>query len=220
MGLVLDSGVLIAAERDARPVSELLATLEREHGETEIVLSSITVIELEHGLHRAQTAEQARKRREYLDTVFAAVPVEPFTRAMAQLAAKIDAEARRTGGRSCRSAGPRKESLENRGELRQHFIHDRGGDAFQFLAAACAEIERAGLIAADHARCLGPSARQEHGEPGRPRKVPAAGNGEDYWDFGHVVERLRRNDQDGATALLLMAFGGVESDQPDLTPLH
>jgi hypothetical protein len=40
MGLVLDSGVLIAAECDARPVSDLLATLEREHGETEIVLSS------------------------------------------------------------------------------------------------------------------------------------------------------------------------------------
>ena len=97
MGLVLDSGVLIDAERDARSVSDLLATLEREHGETEIVLSSITVIELEHGLHRAQTPEQARKRREYLDTLFAAVPVEPFTGAMAQLAAKIDAEARRLG---------------------------------------------------------------------------------------------------------------------------
>jgi tRNA(fMet)-specific endonuclease VapC len=98
MGLILDSGVLIAAERDAKPVSELLATLEREHGEAEIVLSAITVIELEHGLHRAQTAEQARKRREYLDTVFAAIPIEPFTREMAQLAAKIDAEARQTGG--------------------------------------------------------------------------------------------------------------------------
>src|SRR2546426_738717 len=97
MGLVLDSGVLIAAERDARPVSELLATLEHGHGETEILLSSITVIELEHGLHRAQTTEQARKRREYLDTVFAAIPVEPFTRTMAQLAAKIDAEARQLG---------------------------------------------------------------------------------------------------------------------------
>ena len=97
MGLVLDSGVLIAAEREARPVSSLLETLEQEHGETEIVLSSITVIELEHGLHRAKTAEQARTRREYLDTVFAAIPVEPFTRAMAQLAAKVDAEARRSG---------------------------------------------------------------------------------------------------------------------------
>jgi predicted nucleic acid-binding protein len=51
------------------------------------------VIELEHGLHRAQTTVQARKRREYLDTVFA-IPVEPFTREMAQLAAKLDAEAR------------------------------------------------------------------------------------------------------------------------------
>jgi tRNA(fMet)-specific endonuclease VapC len=97
MGLVLDSGVLIAAERDARPVSELLATIEHEHGETEIVFSSITVTELEHGLHRAQTAEQPRKRREYLDTIFAAIPAEPFTREMAQLAAKIDAEARQLG---------------------------------------------------------------------------------------------------------------------------
>lgn len=89
--------MLIAAERDARPVSELLAILEHEHGETEIVLSSITVIELEHGLHRARTAEQAAKRRAYLDTVYAAIPVEPFTREMAQLAAKIDADARQTG---------------------------------------------------------------------------------------------------------------------------
>jgi hypothetical protein len=32
MGLVLDSAVPIAAERDARPASGLLATLEQEHG--------------------------------------------------------------------------------------------------------------------------------------------------------------------------------------------
>jgi tRNA(fMet)-specific endonuclease VapC len=97
MGLILDSSVLIAAERDAKPVSELLAKLEREQGETEIALSSITVIELEHGLHRANTAEVARKRREYLDVVFAAIPVEPFTKEMAQIAAKIDAQGKQTG---------------------------------------------------------------------------------------------------------------------------
>jgi len=97
MGLVLDSGVLIVAEREAKPVSSLLATLDQEHGETEIVLSSITVIELEHGLHRAQTAEQARNRGSYVDTVFAGSPGEPFTREMAQIAAKVDAEARKTG---------------------------------------------------------------------------------------------------------------------------
>ncbi len=97
MGLILDSGVLIATERDAVPVSSLLAALEREHGEVEIVLSAITVIELEHGLHRARTAEQARNRRRYLDSVFAAIPVEPFTMEMAQVAARVDAEARKTG---------------------------------------------------------------------------------------------------------------------------
>jgi tRNA(fMet)-specific endonuclease VapC len=97
MGLVLDSSVLIVAEREAKPVSTLLAAIQQEHGENEIVLSSITVVELEHGLHRAQTAEQAQKRRNYLDEVFAAIPVESFSREMAQIAAKVDADARRLG---------------------------------------------------------------------------------------------------------------------------
>lgn len=97
MGLVLDSGVLIAAERNAEPVSKVLARLEEEYGETEIVLSSITVVELEHGVHRANTEELARKRRNYLDAVFAAIPVEPFSKEMAQAAAKLDADAKQAG---------------------------------------------------------------------------------------------------------------------------
>jgi tRNA(fMet)-specific endonuclease VapC len=97
MGLVLDSGILIATERDAKSVSELLTSLAKLHGEMDIVLSSITVIELEHGLHRANTPERMRKRREYLDTVFAAIPVEPFTKEMAQVAARVDADARQAG---------------------------------------------------------------------------------------------------------------------------
>jgi hypothetical protein len=55
--------VLIVAEREARPVSGLLAALKQEHGESDIVLSSISVIELEHGLHRGQTSEQFENRR-------------------------------------------------------------------------------------------------------------------------------------------------------------
>jgi len=97
MGLVLDSSVLINAEREAKPVSTLLAELQQQLGENEIVLSSITVIELENGLHRAQTREQAQSRRNYLDTVFAAIPVESFSKEMAQIAAKADADARTEG---------------------------------------------------------------------------------------------------------------------------
>jgi predicted nucleic acid-binding protein len=97
VGLVLDSSVVIAAERQARPVSDLLSALQATHGEHEILLSSISVLELEHGLHRAHNAELLDRRRAYLDTVFAAIPVQPFTKEMAQLAGRIDAEARAAG---------------------------------------------------------------------------------------------------------------------------
>jgi len=97
MGLVLDSSVLIAAERESTLVSDLLINIERAFGETEVVISSVTVVELEHGLHRARSEQQVTRRRDYLDNLFAAVPVESFTKEMAQIAAKIDAESRRLG---------------------------------------------------------------------------------------------------------------------------
>jgi predicted nucleic acid-binding protein len=97
MGLVLDSSTLIGAEREARPVSQLLRSIEQDLGETEILISSISVIELEHGLYRAVTAKQFQHRKDYLGTVFAAIPVQPFTHPMGQLAAKIDADAKKIG---------------------------------------------------------------------------------------------------------------------------
>jgi predicted nucleic acid-binding protein len=92
MGVVLDSSVLIATEREDRTVSELLASLSADLAETEFLLSAITVMELEHGWHRSNSSEAAAKRRRYLDEVFAVLPVEPFTREMGALAAKVDAD--------------------------------------------------------------------------------------------------------------------------------
>ena len=97
LGLVLDSSVLVSAERQAVPVSVLLDSLQQHHHETEIVLSAISVVELEHGFYRAASPEQASKRRYYLDTVFAAIPAEPFTTEIGKLVAQIDAEARMKG---------------------------------------------------------------------------------------------------------------------------
>ncbi len=97
MGLVLDSSVLIGAERNATSVSALLAALAQEHREADIVLSAISVIELEHGYWRATAPEIAQKRRAYLDEVFSAILVHPLTHEMAQLAGKIDAESRKQG---------------------------------------------------------------------------------------------------------------------------
>lgn len=97
MGLILDSNVLIAAERGAKPLSDVLAELRAILGSGDIMLSSISVIELEHGVWRAITPQIAAKRRAYLDGIYASIPVEPFTKEIAQLAAKTDAEARMKG---------------------------------------------------------------------------------------------------------------------------
>jgi predicted nucleic acid-binding protein len=97
LGLILDSSVLIAAERRRAPISEVLEAVRKSAGIEDILLSAISVIELEHGFWRANTPELARRRRLYLDGVFFALPVQPFTKEMGQLAAKVDAEAREAG---------------------------------------------------------------------------------------------------------------------------
>jgi tRNA(fMet)-specific endonuclease VapC len=97
VGLIPDSSVLIDAERQARPISELLEAIRTVFGVTDILLSAVSVIELEHGIWRANTPELARSRRIYLEEVCAAIPVQSFTKEMGQLAARIDAEARQTG---------------------------------------------------------------------------------------------------------------------------
>ncbi len=51
----------------------------------------------DHGIYRARSAEQEAKRRSYLEAVFAAIPVKPFTRDIGHTVAKLDAEARAVG---------------------------------------------------------------------------------------------------------------------------
>ncbi len=72
-------------------------SLSERYNETEAVLSSITVMELEHGWYRAISERIAHARRVYLDDIFEAIPVVSFTREMALLAARIDADSRKIG---------------------------------------------------------------------------------------------------------------------------
>jgi tRNA(fMet)-specific endonuclease VapC len=97
LGLILDSSVLIAAERRMQPVSEMLAAVCAATGFDNIMISAISVTELEHGIWRADTVERTRYRRTYIDEVYAVIPVQPFTKEIGQLAARIDAEARKKG---------------------------------------------------------------------------------------------------------------------------
>ena len=63
----------------------------------EAVLSPVTVAELAHGVHRAETPERRERRRVFLDELKAAVPVHPITTATAELVGKIGADAAASG---------------------------------------------------------------------------------------------------------------------------
>ena len=58
LGLVLDSRVLIAAERRNLTAAQAIENVQRTTGEVPVALSSITVAEIGHGIYRANTPSQ------------------------------------------------------------------------------------------------------------------------------------------------------------------
>src|SRR5207249_8402153 len=68
-GLVLDSSVLVAAERARLTTPEVLRNIRAtaEVGDAPIVISVMTVAELAHGIYRANTPERRERRRQFVD---------------------------------------------------------------------------------------------------------------------------------------------------------
>ena len=58
MGIILDSSIIIAAERRGRPVTEILEQVRSAQGELEIGLSVVSIAELVHGAYRLKTQER------------------------------------------------------------------------------------------------------------------------------------------------------------------
>jgi len=92
LGLVLDSSVLISAERKKLTTSEAIKKVREAAGDIPIVICSMTVAELGHGIYRADTPERSRMRRQFLDELKAHVPVHPVTESTAEIIARVGAE--------------------------------------------------------------------------------------------------------------------------------
>lgn len=92
MGLILDSSVLVAAERQGQNARQMLAIVARKVGETEIALSVVTLIELAHGAARADTLVRKAKRLQFIQELSAAMPIQPVTMPIALRAGQIDGE--------------------------------------------------------------------------------------------------------------------------------
>jgi tRNA(fMet)-specific endonuclease VapC len=85
MGIVLDTSVLIAAERGLLDLPALFSA----YPEETFHLSSVTASELLHGVERANTPERRHKRSNYVEAVLQRLSILPFDLEVARCHAKI-----------------------------------------------------------------------------------------------------------------------------------
>ena len=97
MGLILDSSVVIAAERRGENVAQMLKQIVAATSDQRAVISSVGLTELVHGIYRAQTAEARSRRDSFIRELLNDVEVYPYTKETALLAGKIDGEERSRG---------------------------------------------------------------------------------------------------------------------------
>jgi tRNA(fMet)-specific endonuclease VapC len=85
MGLIFDSSVLIYLERNLRQIEKVISGREDEpYG-----ISGITVSELLHGIHRADSERRRLKREAFVEKVIELFPIYPFDLNAARIYARI-----------------------------------------------------------------------------------------------------------------------------------
>ncbi len=99
MGLILDSSVLITAERQGQNARQMLAAISNEVGNTEIAISVVTLIELAHGAARTDTSQRKERRQQFIKELVTALPVHPVTVSIALRTGQIDGENQAKGVR-------------------------------------------------------------------------------------------------------------------------
>jgi predicted nucleic acid-binding protein len=97
VGVIVDTSTLVTAERRKHSVREIFAQLREVYGEAGAGLSAVTVVELAHGIERAQLEVHRRYRQAFLDDLIADIKIYPLTTEIAQLAGKISGEQGRRG---------------------------------------------------------------------------------------------------------------------------
>jgi tRNA(fMet)-specific endonuclease VapC len=88
MGTLIDSSVLIAWERNQLNLEDQLA----DSADEDFGVSAITASELLHGVHRASTAAQRRRREAFVEGLLSRIPIVAFNAVTARIHARISAE--------------------------------------------------------------------------------------------------------------------------------
>ncbi len=85
MGVILDTSVLIEAERRESEINQFSESRKEEV----FGLSVITVAELLHGVHRADSTERRLKRSAYVEKVIELFPIYAFEISVARIYAEL-----------------------------------------------------------------------------------------------------------------------------------
>ena len=93
MGILIDSSVLISAEKSGVDVAAHISGREEE----QVFLSVVSASEMLHGVHRAADPKTKAKRLAFVEGVLAAIPVLAIDLATARSHAQLWAELARRG---------------------------------------------------------------------------------------------------------------------------
>lgn len=88
MGTLIDSSVLIAAERGRLDLEAAL----RVRADETFAIAAITASELLHGVLRAKTQPQRQRREAYVEKLLASLPVVSFDLLVARIHASLSAQ--------------------------------------------------------------------------------------------------------------------------------
>ena len=88
MGTLIDSSVVIAWERNRLDLESQLA----DYAEEDFAISAITASELLHGVHRATTPAQRRRREAFVEGLLSRLPIISFDTVTARIHARLSAE--------------------------------------------------------------------------------------------------------------------------------
>ncbi|HKV53486.1 MAG TPA: PIN domain-containing protein [Candidatus Binataceae bacterium] len=93
MAALIDSSVLIAAERGQLSFDDIAPVFSEEN----VAISAVTASELLHGVHRARTATQRHRRQAFVEGLMARLPVIAFDLIVARVHASLWADLARRG---------------------------------------------------------------------------------------------------------------------------
>lgn len=91
MGLLIDSTLLIHAERNRLTPARLIAELLERWGDVELAISAMSAGELLHGCWRADSPARRARREEFVEAVLSALPVIALTLPIMRVFAEVDA---------------------------------------------------------------------------------------------------------------------------------